>query len=187
MTSDILKRLTNRKSTNTLLDPIPTRKDIEEIVQFATTVPDHGKLSPYSFHFFSGESRQKFGKALLESAQEKNPELSESVAKKIEAKSQRAPMLVAIVCNTKKCKIPKWEQEATTACAAFAMCQGLDLKGFGAVWKSSNYDAGISMKALLKMDENDSLLGWINVGTPSEDHFEQKRDLKDPEQFTHYY
>ena len=76
-------------------------------------------------------------------------------------------MLIAVVCNTKKCKIPKWEQEATTACAAFAICQALDLKGFGAVWKSSNYAAGTSMKSLLGMEENDSLLGWINAGSTS--------------------
>ncbi len=187
MTSDILSRLMNRKSTNDLVEPIPSKEDIKEIIQFATTVPDHGRLSPYSFHFFSGDSRQKFGKSLLASAREKNTELSDSVAKKIEAKADRAPMLIAIVCNNKKCKIPKWEQEATTACAAFAICQALDLKGFGAVWKSSNYDAGASMKALLNMEENDSLLGWINVGSTKKEHFEQKRELKDPEQFTHYY
>ena len=82
MTSDILSRLTNRKSTNDLIEPIPSKEDINEIIQYATTVPDHGSLSPYSFHFFSGDSRQKFGKALLESAKEQNTQLSESVARK---------------------------------------------------------------------------------------------------------
>ena len=51
MTSNILSRLTNRKSTNDLIEPIPSKEDINEIIQYATTVPDHGRLSPYSFHF----------------------------------------------------------------------------------------------------------------------------------------
>lgn len=187
MSSEILRRLMQRRSTNELSLPVPNKEDLKEIIEFASTVPDHGKLSPYVFHVFDGDVRNKFGQALLASAREQNAELTESVAKKIEAKAQRAPMLIAIVCRTKKCKIPKWEQEATTACAAFAICQGLDLKGFGAVWKSSNYDAGQEMKKLLEMDDNDSLLGWINVGSCSEEHFNEKRDMKDSNQFVHYH
>ena len=45
MTSDILSRLMNRRSTNDLVTPIPSKEDIKEIIQFQKKVREVLKLN----------------------------------------------------------------------------------------------------------------------------------------------
>ena len=179
MNREILEKIYNRKSTSSLVEPSPKLEDIEQMIKLASSVPDHGKLSPYKFSYFSGEARAKFGDALASSAKDATDKATESMLEKLRDKAFKAPSLIAIVCDYKKSKIPKWEQEATAACTGYAIVTAAHLLGYGAVWKSSKFDANEQMRSLLGMKEDDSLLGWVNLGSVNEEHFSELREDKD--------
>ena len=164
----VIKQMIQRQSVGDLVSPAPSPQELDEILQAALNVPDHGRLQPVRFHIFEGTSRQKFGDGLAESGAEDTPDLAEKVKDKIRDKAFKAPVVIALVCATKKGRIPRWEQEATTACAGYAMTLAATSMGYGAIWKSSVFPPGKALKALLNMEEDASLMGWINLGTPKE-------------------
>ncbi len=183
MENNMIDVIYNRQSTSKLKEPSPSHEDLLKMVKLAVTVPDHGLIEPYRFHIFQGESRAKFAEALVSSAMEVKPDLSEGSQVKIGEKAFKAPTVVAIVCQTKKCKIPRWEQEATSACAGYAITLGAHLLGYGAMWKSFAYSPGKQMQQLLGLGEESSLLGWINIGSTDKEHFKRERPVKNIDAF----
>jgi nitroreductase len=159
--------LLKRRSASILHDPKPNHQQIEQILNIAATAPDHGNLKPYRFVVIEGEARDKFGDALVDSANQFRPEpLEEKVKPKIKAKAFAAPMQILIVYSPVESeKIHAWEQMATASCAGFGLVLGANALGFGAVWKSFFYDTGDSLKTLCGMSEEEMILGWVNIGS----------------------
>jgi nitroreductase len=165
--------LLKRRSASILHDPKPERAEIEQILNIAATAPDHGNLKPYRFVVIEGDAREKFGDALVDSANQFRPEaLEEKMKPKIKAKAFAAPMQILIIYSPVASeKIHAWEQMSTASCAGFGLVLGANALGFGAVWKSFFYDSGESLKKLCGMSQGEMILGWVNIGTEKErDH-----------------
>lgn len=170
--------LAQRRSAAILNEPKPGSADLEKILAVAGTVPDHGSLKPYRFVVVEGEGRDRFGEALLNAADEnRGSPLDESARPKIKAKAFAAPLQVLIIFSpVASPKIPDWEQMAAASCTGYAIGLAANSLGFGAVWKSFAYDPGTKMKSLLKLEGQEKLLGWVNIGT------EKERDRSEREQ-----
>lgn len=52
---DALKLLTNRRSSKKLKHPAPDAAELEQILQAATQVSDHGNMRPFRFTVIQGE------------------------------------------------------------------------------------------------------------------------------------
>lgn len=163
----IYEFLAQRRSAAILIEPIPSRADLEKILAVAGTVPDHGSLKPYRFVVVQGEARDRFGEALLNAVDEnRGSPLDASARPKIKAKAFAAPLQILIVFSPVASeKIPDWEQMAAASCTGYALGLAANSLGFGAVWKSFGYDPGSVLKNLLKLEPQEKLLGWVNIGT----------------------
>jgi nitroreductase len=64
-------------------------------------------------------------------------------------------------------KIEEWEQQASAACAGFAVVLAAHGLGLGAMWKSVPFTRGTGLTDLLGLTPDEQLLGWVNVGTPA--------------------
>ena len=64
--NDAADRIRERRSVRAadILEPGPSETELNEMLEIASRVPDHGKLGPWRFLIFDGDSRQKFGELL---------------------------------------------------------------------------------------------------------------------------
>jgi len=60
-----------------------------------------------------------------------------------------------------------WEQVASAACTGYAVVLAATGLGYGAVWKSAAVLGTEPVRALFELGPDESLLGWINIGTPA--------------------
>lgn len=159
--------LSERRSASILNEPAPSRAELTKILNVAGTVPDHGKLMPYRFVVFEGESREKFAMGLVNAANENRHEpLDDKLVPKIKAKAYAAPLQVLLIHSPVASeKIPDWEQMASASCTGYALVLAANALGFGAVWKSFAYDAGSELKKLIDLKTGEKILGWVNIGT----------------------
>jgi nitroreductase len=164
-----LRALLERRSVATLTEPGPDPDQIDLLLRAAATVPDHGGLRPFRLVVVSGEGRATFAEALARSAADRNPNVSGSVLDRIRAKAYVAPTQILIVASPRPASsVAEWEQVASAACTGFAMAFAASRLGLGAMWKSVPFTRGAGLTQLLGFSPHDQLLGWVNLGTPSE-------------------
>src|SRR5262249_10181350 len=73
--SDSLSLLATRRSASAkaMREPGPSRDQLDQILEIAVRVPDHGKLTPWRFIIFEGDARASFGRILERRWQELHP------------------------------------------------------------------------------------------------------------------
>lgn len=176
--NEALSVILARRSIASLGEPGPSPDQLDAILAAATTVPDHGSLTPWRFAVVTGDGREAFGDALLAIAAERDPELPDAVRSKLKNKAFLAPVLVVVIASPKPSeKVPEWEQVVSASCTGYAIALAAYSLGLGAVWKSANQLSGTAMTDLLDLDGSERLLGWVAIGTPAK---EDRRRLDPP-------
>ncbi len=169
--SSPLRLLQTRRSAlaKAMGEPGPTGEQLDQLLEMAVRVPDHGKLSPWRFIVFEGEGRAKIGEVLADRWREQHPEHGDDTVDLQRGMFLRAPTIVAVVSSiTDTRKIPFLEQELS----AGALCQNLLLgataMGFGCQWITGwfAYDLEVLEKMGLTVDEK--IAGFIFIGTATE-------------------
>ena len=147
----------------------PNAEDLERILATATTVPDHGGLTPWRFVVCSGTGRDRFADALVAGLHEaRGFDLPEAVVAKMRGKAFAAPCSVVLIASPDPTNnVEVWEQVASASCTGYAMVLAATGLGYGAIWKSAGVLSTRPMRALFGLNEHESLLGWVNVGTAS--------------------
>ena len=101
--NEIIEHLRTRRSVPAvnLKEPIPSSEEISTILQIATRVPDHGKLAPWRFIVFQGDSRIEIGRQLLNLLQSRGETLTEEQQQLELTRLSRAPLVIGVVsCAT---------------------------------------------------------------------------------------
>ena len=89
---------------------------------------------------------------------------------KVRQKAFAAPAQIALIAAPKVgSKVPEWEQVTSASCTGFAIALAAHALGLGAIWKTSPVTDGVELRRVLGMNEADSFLGWVNVGTLAPD------------------
>jgi nitroreductase len=180
--SDALNLLATRRSASVkaMTDPGPTAEQLATLLQIAVRVPDHGKLTPWRFISFEGESRSQFGEVLASRWRELHPDHGEATVTQARNFFLRAPVVLAVVSRAAPhVKIPEWEQ----VLSAGAVCQNIlvaaTAMGLGCQWNTDwcAYDAKIL--AAIGLADHEKIAGFIYLGTPAETITDRPRP--DPE------
>ncbi len=147
----------------------PTGADLTSILRTAVTVPDHGDLTPWRFVVCTGAGRDRFARALVAGLHElSGADLPESVVAKMASKARAAPCSVMLIASPDTgSNVEVWEQVASASCTGYAMVLAATGLGYGAVWKSAGVLATEPVRALFGCTTDESLLGWVNLGTPA--------------------
>jgi nitroreductase len=165
---EVIATLLDRRSTAALVEPGPTPAQIDTILRAATTAPDHGRIRPWRFVVVTGEARQRFADALEDGGVTRDAEIPDTARAKLRSKAFVAPTLVAVVAAPRPHKVERWEQVASAACTGYAMVLAAHALGLGAMWKSVPFRTGPLLQQVLGMGDDDELLGWVLLGTPSD-------------------
>jgi nitroreductase len=147
----------------------PTPTDLAWILATAVTVPDHGDLHPWRFAVCSGAGRERFGAALVAGLHEaQGDDLPDSVVAKMRGKAFAAPCAVVLIASPDTASnVEVWEQVASASCTGYAMVLAATGLGYGAIWKSARVLATAPVRELFDVGPDESLMGWVNLGTPA--------------------
>lgn len=170
-----------RRSTPSkqLTGPGPDEDALLRMLQAAVRVPDHGKRVPFRFLRIAGDARDALGNALAARTVQRNPEAGEAEIEKDRKRFSHAPLVVAVIAKLgEDAKIPASERFSSASCVCFALLQAAQASGFGAQWLTGwpAYDPQILQ--LLGLHDDESIAGFIHIGTPMIDVPE--RDRPDP-------
>jgi len=182
---DLLEALAVRRSvpSRLLTAPGPDSRQVQRMLQAATRVPDHGKLTPWRFLLIQGDTRLALGERLVARALALNPRAATAALEKDRQRFGNAPVIVTVVaCLTVGHKVPEQEQLLSGGAVCFALLQAAQALGFGAQWLTgwAAYDPVIH--ALLGLAANERVLGFIHIGTCHEAVPERERP--DPKSLT---
>jgi nitroreductase len=168
--SSVLSLLRTRRSgrPRELTGPGPNGDELQQMLEIAARVPDHGKLTPWRFIVFEGDGRARAGEVIAQVFARNNPQ---APAAEIEVEKRRlmdAPLVIAVVSLTKSHpKVPAWEQQLSAGASAMNLVTAATALGYGANWLTGwfAFDRDVLDGLGLKPDER--LAGFIHIGTPS--------------------
>jgi len=170
--SSPLRLLQTRRSAlaKAMGGPGPNSEQIDQLLEMAVRVPDHGKLNPWRFILFEGEARAKAGGALAKRWRQLHPDHGDETVEQQRQTFLRAPLVIAVVSSVVDSnKVPNWEQEMS----AGALCQNLLLgataMGFGCQWISGWCAFDDQVLEAFGLEQHEKIAGYIYVGTASEE------------------
>ena len=132
--NEALKNILERNSHRNLVEPIPSKDEMEEVFQAALRAPDHAWLRPSSFIKVSGDGLQKLSDIFVEFAKENFGDLTEERIEKYRNAPFRAPLIVILVSSKKDHpKVPEMEQIISTGTAGQNIMLALNALGYGAI------------------------------------------------------
>ena len=173
---DALNLLTTRRSSKKLTAPAPNAEQLEQMLQAATQVPDHGNMRPYRFTVIQSEAGlQRFRELLGKTVTELN--FGDDAMKKAERVGNMAPMIIGVTFapNREVAKPkPEWEQMLTAGCAAYALQLAASAQGFDNVWITGMWVNSPLLRAAFECADKDKIIGLMMIGSPTEEGGGQK-------------
>jgi nitroreductase len=169
-TSSVLSFLRTRKSASAkaMGDPGPLPAELDQILEIAVRVPDHGKLTPWRFILFEGEARARIGERFRRRWRELHPDHGEEALDFYEGLFTRAPVVLAVVSRAAPHpKIPEWEQTLSAAAVCMNVLLAAAALGFGAQWQTEwpAYDRAIA--SIMGLSDHERIAGFIYLGMPT--------------------
>lgn len=166
-----LEFLNQRRSvpSRQLGEPGPDSVQMEQLLQAAIRVPDHGKLVPWRVLAIRGEARFRLGTAFAQLHARKQPDLAPAKQNKDRDRFTFAPLILTVIARIEEShpKIPVQEQLLSAGCVAYNLLLGAQALGFGAQWLTgwAAYDRDAA--ALLGLAANERVIAFVHVGTPA--------------------
>ena len=161
---DALDALQNRTASPRLVEPGPSKQELEEIYKAGLRAPDHGMLRPWQFLEISGQAREKLGQVFAENL---NPASDEEKTKMLNS-PMRAPLIIVSVTEFKEHpKVPEVEQICATAAAVQNMSVAIHALGYSCIWRTGKAAFNDGIKEALGFKPTDEIVGFLYVGTPT--------------------
>jgi nitroreductase len=152
-----------------LVGPGPSPADLDTLLTIASRVPDHGKLTPWRFIVFEGESRLQAGEAIVAAFVAKYPDSKPEQIEFERKRLARAPLVIAVVSRAAPhVKIPEWEQVLSSGAAAMSLVIAAHALGFGATWITEWYAYDRSVLDALGLAPHEKIAGFVHIGRPTQ-------------------
>jgi len=166
---DAIKNLINRRSSNNLQPPFPSKKEMDLVYKSALRAPDHAWLRPSKFLEFKGESLKKLS-SIFENYAKNHFSNDQLFIEKAKKAPFIAPMVIVLVTEIKQHpKVPPIEQMLSTGAAAQNILLALSAQGYAGIWKTGKLALNDNIAKYFDLDINHQILGYIYVGTQSGD------------------
>ncbi|WP_304072643.1 nitroreductase [Maricaulis maris] len=173
-----LTLLARRRSTTavTMTGPGPSQYQIDQLLRIAARVPDHGKLAPWRFLVFDGDSRARIGRELGEVFAAANPDATASQIEFETNRFVRAPLVVAVISRViERHKVPEWEQILSAGAACQNLLIAASAMGFAAQWLTEWYAFDPAIKDAMGLRSGERIAGFIYIGTGPQEVQERPR------------
>jgi nitroreductase len=154
-------------SAKSMTEPGPDAEQIRTLLTAAARVPDHGKILPWRFILFEGESRARMGELLAEcAAQDRNCTTNQIKLEK--ERFLRAPLVLAVVSKLReRIPIPIWEQQLSAGAVCQTILIAAHSMGFVAQWITEWYAYDHEVLERIGLKAGERVAGYIYVGSPA--------------------
>ena len=164
---DALENILNRVSARSLVEPHPSKKEMDIVYKAALRAPDHAWLRTSSFIEVKGESLNKLSNIFVNYGKSV-PNISDEVLDKYKNAPYRAPMIIILVNTFKEHpKVPAIEQKLSTATAAQNIMLALNAMKYSCIWRTGKMAFNELIQKELGLDNNQEILGYLYIGTES--------------------
>ena len=164
---DALENILNRVSARSLVEPHPSKKEMDIVYKAALRAPDHAWLRTSSFIEVKGESLNKLSNIFVKYGKSV-PDISDEVLDKYKNAPYRAPMIIILVNTFKEHpKVPAIEQKLSTATAAQNIMLALNAMKYSCIWRTGKMAFNELIQKELGLDNNQEILGYLYIGTES--------------------
>jgi nitroreductase len=174
----ILDALLTRKSAPIpeLREPGPSDEEIRTLIQAASRVPDHGRLTPWRFILYRGDARRVVGEHLAALAEQREGPLTEARRQQELTRFSRAPLVIGVVSSPRdNPKIPQWEMLLSGAAAAMNLVHAANALGYGTNWITNWYSDTEEGRRLLGLAPQERVVAFVHIGTFQGDAPERPR------------
>ena len=162
----LLKTLRSVKPME-LKEPGPSEADLDTMLTVAARVPDHGKLTPWRFLVFAGDSRMRAGELIEAAFRARQPDATADQIAFERNRLARAPLVVGVVSRAgSHVKIPEWEQVLSAGAAAMSLVLSAHALGYAANWITEWYAYDRGVLDALGLASNERIAGFVHIGTP---------------------
>jgi nitroreductase len=167
---DALDLLKTRRSVKPmeLTGPGPSAAEIDTILTVASRVPDHGKLTPWRFILFEGDTRIAAGEKIAAVFRDKQPDAKPEQLEFERQRLARAPLVIAVVSRAAPhVKIPEWEQILSAGAAAMSLVFAAHALGYAANWITEWYAYDRRVLDALGISPQERIAGFVHIGRPA--------------------
>ena len=161
---DAIDALHQRTASPRLIEPAPSKSELELIYKSGLRAPDHGMLRPWQFLVVRGEALEKLGEVFAENL---NPDTNEQRDKLLNAPMRAPIVIVAIAEIQEHPKVPPVEQISATAAAIQNMSVAIHALGYSSIWRTGKAAFNEGVKEALGFSAKDEIVGFLYVGTPT--------------------
>jgi nitroreductase len=171
-TMDVIHAIETRRSIGRVKqDPVP-RDLIERILESAVHAPNHRITEPWRFHVFTGKGRGELARVRAEiarlqaEAEGEDEELAAGRISRERKKAFRAPVVVAVICESGRDEVETLENYAACAAAVQNMLLTAHALGLGAMWRTGPVAYHDHMREFLDLEEGDTVVAHLYLGFP---------------------
>jgi nitroreductase len=164
-----LEAIRTRRSLGKQTDQVPSRQDIETILDAGIWAPNHHLTIPWRFVVIAGDVRKEFGKIGAQSKlrrMETEGRDTTGEEEKLIAKAFRSPVIIAVGIEPDPTR-PELDEIASGAAAAQNMLLAAHDLGLAAIWRSGDAVFDPAVAAWLGLSERGKIIGFIYLGYPA--------------------
>lgn len=185
--SSALSLLKTRRSgrPREMVGPGPSDAELDQILEIAMRVPDHGKLTPWQFVIVGKNQREEFASLLQSALGQEDPDASQPHYDKAEQFARQGEALVVLLSSPiRDHKIPVWEQELSAGAAAMNLLHAAHSLGYVGGW-ITGWEAYSPKVNAAFAKPGERIAGFIYLGSPGRELEERPRP--DPAEIVRYW
>tara|TARA_B100000575_G_scaffold150687_1_gene120138 strand:+ start:8877 stop:9425 length:549 start_codon:yes stop_codon:yes gene_type:complete len=161
---DALKNILERVSARELAAPHPSSDEMKKVFKAALRAPDHAWLRPSKFIEVKLDGLNRLSKVFEDYAKKEN--FDEKIVEKYKKAPFRAPMIVILITSFKDHpKVPKIEQNLSTATAGQNIMLALNAMNYGSIWRTGKLAFNKYVEERLGLEKNQQIIGYLYIGT----------------------
>jgi nitroreductase len=164
----------NRRSIGKMTEQIPTRQQVEHILEAATHAPNHHHVQPWRFIVLAGTAREELGTVMAEALADRlrestfNSDTIQAMIAKERHKPLRSPVLLVVVAEHPRLpKVLEIENIEATAAAVQNLLLAAEEIGLAAMWRTGDAAFDPCVKHWLGIAPEDAIVAFIYLGYPA--------------------
>lgn len=166
---DTLEAIRTRRTIGKSTGEIP-RETIAELIETATTAPNHKLTQPWRFAVVTGSARERLGEIWArEATADADPKVRDAMFEGEAKKPLRSPVLIVVAAHTDPNPVTAEEDIVATAAAVQNLLLAAHAKGLSGAWKTGKIVHSLGVKQFLGFDPSDRIIAVVYLGAEAKE------------------